>query len=675
MIKTKISVLLALLMAAAQPGFSGSDDTAADSPAVAAAEQEMLDWLYAQGVAKYDEGRYDEAITMFDGMLAIDKFNKKAIAYKKRAAGKIAKGEVATLPVTRTEAMTAVDAKWNPVSGALADMSSLVDEEAVDPDQVAIEQMIEQMKSISIPSLDFNDSNVEDVLLFLSAASRRLSSEGKDVDIALLGMEDAVGTPTVSVSFADVNLYEALQVVVDLTSLKFQVRPNVVLVMPSNYVPMSELITRSYDVSTDVGRDFESVDNSAEAEDLFGNTFAAEPANGPLDVVSFFTVVDFPNGASAIYQPRFHKLFVKNTAANLTAVERVLKDLEEEAAKLRAQQVEIETKFVEFSDGALAQLGFDWTVYGSGTVAGMEFKDGKYYQKASGYTTATPVANSTAALSGNIYTDPVSGQKYINAPDAQNLFGASQRNGESVFSPVTAGLLSTMGGVPGAIALTDGTIDVRITAMQQEGTADVLSAPRITAKSGVEALIRVAETHRYPQDYEPQTGQRTAPIVKPQDWQDFDMGVSLKVTPVVDTETGTIDLELNPLVMTFRGYDPYLVGYDAYDAGGNNSQAAGGSGAPLYANMPFFDRRSVQTQVTIANGSTVVLGGMVDERTETFSDRVPFIGDIPYLGRLFRNEGSRNIKKNLTIFVKATQIDPEGMTKADRDRAWQTAAN
>ena len=62
--------------------------------------------------------------------------------------------------------------------------------------------------------------------------------------------------------------------------------------------------------------------------------------------------------------------------------------------------------------------------------------------------------------------------------------------------------------------------------------------------------------------------------------------------------------------------------------------------------------------MTVADGSTVVMGGLVDERTETFRDQVPFLGDIPYLGRLFRTEGSRTVKKNLTIFVKATQIDP-----------------
>jgi general secretion pathway protein D len=231
-----------------------------------------------------------------------------------------------------------------------------------------------------------------------------------------------------------------------------------------------------------------------------------------------------------------------------------------------------------------------------------------------------------------------------------------------------------MGGAPASMLFSNGDIDLQITALEQEGSADVLSAPKVTTQSGSEAVIRVAETHRYPQDYDVETGQRTAPVVKPQDWEDFDLGVSLKVTPVVDTDSNTIDLDLQPEIMKFSGFDDYVVGYNAYDAGGNNSSAAGGTGEALLALMPAFERRSVQTQVTVADGSTVVMGGMIDERTETFRDQVPFLGDIPYLGRLFRTEGSRTAKKNLTIFVTATMVDAHGATRRERELARAVAA-
>ncbi len=672
MIKTYISALLVILLAAVQmtTAVEGSDQ------APSAAESEMLSWLLEKGVGHYGEGNYDEALRMFEGVLAIDNYNAKATNYKKRAANKIAAKEVRNQRATREQAIADVNAAWNAEPKVFGAVVTSEDAAVSTPRQLAIEQMEARLKAITIPSLDFTDANVEDVLLFLAAAGRRFSEQGEDVDIALLGMERVADDSTVSISFADMNLYEGLQFVVEMTSLKFEVGPNVVSVMPANYVPVSQMITKSYDINPEVGMDFESVDSSGSAsDDLFGDSFSGEATTGPIELNGFFSVVDFPEGSSAIYQPRFHKLFAKNTPKNLKVLEAVLEDLDEEAVKRRAQQVEIEAKFVEFTEGALAELGFDWTVYGNGSVAGFQGKDGNYFQAASGYSVDS--ANLPTSVDA-LYTSPVSGQKLITEPDGrngQNLFGASQRINSSAFDPLLTGVLATMGGTPAAMMFGNGDVDLRITAMEQEGTADVLSAPRITTKSGNEALIRVAETHRYPQDYIVETGQRTAPIVKPQDWEDYDMGVSLKVTPVVDTESGTIDLELQPQILVYKGVDTYRVALNAFDGGGNNSAGSGGDGSPLNANMPFFERRTAQTQVTVADGHTVVMGGMVDERTETFRDQIPLLGDIPYLGRLFRSEGSRTTKRNLTIFVKATLIDSQGMTSAERELTRQTAAN
>jgi general secretion pathway protein D len=205
-----------------------------------------------------------------------------------------------------------------------------------------------------------------------------------------------------------------------------------------------------------------------------------------------------------------------------------------------------------------------------------------------------------------------------------------------------------------------------IKAMEQDGTADILSAPKVTTKSGSEAIIRVAETHRYPQDYDVETGQRTSPVVKPQDWADFDIGVTLKVTPVVNPENDTIDLDLHPESMKFLDFEEYKVGSNGYEVKTPPPGYDPKVGLPLIAKMPYFRRRSVETQVTIADGSTVVMGGLVDERTETFRDQVPFLGDIPYLGRLFRSEGSRSVKKNLVIYVTARQVDASGLSASER---------
>ena len=699
MIKNYISALLVMLLAGAQmlqaqesmedvfaqldavneagglppapPAVDPAGEEAQDP--LALAESKTLGLLFEKGLAQYKEGRYDEAIMTFDAMLGIDKYDSRAMAYRKRASLRIASKETKKQRASRANAMADVNAAWSPDPKVLVSADILESVTSLDPDHVAIQQMEDRLKAITIPTLDFQDSSIEDVVLFLAEASRRQSGTGEDVDFLVVGMEFARGDSNVTLSIADMSLYEALQFIVEMTALKFEIKPTVVAIMPVNYVPLSEMIMSSYDIIPEVGADLETVSSDAGGgvDDLFGDSSSSEAATGPVDVVSFFSIVDFPEGSSAIYQPRFRKLFVRNTPKNVKVVESILSDLNEEAIKSRSQQVEIETKFVEFNEGALEELGFDWNMFGSGTVAGMEL-DAR--------NTRPVVANSagydplTGTWTSGGVVDPGTGQLIYNDNNnrpGQNVFGSYQRNNTSAFAEVQAGILASMGGTPAAMLLSNGDIDLQITAMEQEGTADVMSAPKVTTKSGNEATIRIAETHRYPQDYDVETGQRTPPVVKPQDWDDYDLGVSLKVTPVVDPESNTIDLDLQPEVIKHLGYDEYIVGFNAYDAGGNDSPKGGGNAAPLLARMPYFEHRSVQTQVTISDGSTVVMGGMIDERTETFRDQVPFLGDIPYLGRLFRSEGSRSSKKNLVIFVTANLVDGRGMTHAQRELAQQ----
>ena len=683
MIKTYILTLLVVLLAAAQmthaqesmddvfaqlDGTSDADTQNDVAPAAietaegadvqqapVVSESETLGLLFEQGLAQYKAGKFDEAIMAFDAMLAIDKYDSRAVAYRKRAAKRISSKEVKKQGATRAQAVAEVNAAWNPEPKVLTSVDVSGGSASSDPDQQAIEQMIAHLKSITIPSLDFIDARIEDVVFYLTENSRRFDSTGKGVNILLVGMEASLGDRTVTTVITDISLFNALQVIAEVASLKFEVKANAIAIMPANYVPVSEMIMKSYDIMPEVGNDLESIsDSGGGADDLFGDAPSSSAATGPVDVVDFFSIIDFPEGSSAIYQPRFHKLFVKNTPRNLKALEGILADLDEKAIKHLSQQVEIEAKFVEFNEGALEELGFDWNIFGSGTVASMGLDERQ--------VTAGAAANSTTF-------DPITGQPiyaYNNGRPGQNVFGSAQRSNTGAFETIEEGLLGLMGGTPATMLFSNGDIDLHISAMEQEGTADVLSAPRVTTKSGSEAIIRVAETHRYPQDYDVETGQRTAPVVKPQDWEDFDLGVSLKVTPVVDSASDTIDLELQPEIMEFRGYDSYSVGFNAY-----KELLADGESSLLFAQMAFFERRYIQTQVTIADGHTVVMGGLVDERTETFRDQIPFLGDIPYLGRLFRTEGSRSTKKNLTIFVKATQVGPGGMTSAERELARQ----
>jgi general secretion pathway protein D len=76
--------------------------------------------------------------------------------------------------------------------------------------------------------------------------------------------------------------------------------------------------------------------------------------------------------------------------------------------------------------------------------------------------------------------------------------------------------------------------------------------------------------------------------------------------------------------------------------------------------QPFFNVRSIETQLTVNNGATVVMGGLITETRVTIEDKVPLLGDIPYLGRLFRSRAEKTNKRNLLIFVTARTLGTDG---------------
>ena len=80
--------------------------------------------------------------------------------------------------------------------------------------------------------------------------------------------------------------------------------------------------------------------------------------DGPVDVTAKFPEMDFPKGASAMYQPRMEKLFVRNTAENLTILEEILDAMDVAKMSEDVEQVEIEAKFIEVAEGTLEELGF-----------------------------------------------------------------------------------------------------------------------------------------------------------------------------------------------------------------------------------------------------------------------------------------------------------------------------
>jgi general secretion pathway protein D len=86
-------------------------------------------------------------------------------------------------------------------------------------------------------------------------------------------------------------------------------------------------------------------------------------------------------------------------------------------------------------------------------------------------------------------------------------------------------------------------------------------------------------------------------------------------------------------------------------------------------NQPVFSIRRVESSVSIWDGQTVAMGGLIREDVQKVDDKVPFLGDIPLAGRLFRSSVDQKIKKNLIIFVTARLLDASGQPLIQDDEA------
>ena len=128
-------------------------------------------------------------------------------------------------------------------------------------------------------------------------------------------------------------------------------------------------------------------------------------------------------------------------------------------------------------------------------------------------------------------------------------------------------------------------------------------------------------------------------------------GQVLDVIPYVSADGYTIQMNIVPTFTEFLGYD--------LDASRQFRTVV--PNLPIQDTpLPRFRQRQVATTAVVWDGQTVVLGGLIAENVRKSREKVPVLGDIPFVGRLFRSEAADSTKKNLVIFVTPTIIDPAG---------------
>ncbi len=164
-----------------------------------------------------------------------------------------------------------------------------------------------------------------------------------------------------------------------------------------------------------------------------------------------------------------------------------------------------------------------------------------------------------------------------------------------------------------------------IRALEEKGRARVLSNPSVTTLDGRQTALHTGETYYYEVAVAAAT---TGGIVK--DIRTFDVGISLVVNPRVN-EDGMVTLTISPTVAALQGTSEFA--------------------------LPIVTERTVNTSVRVRSGETAVIGGLVADGETVLVKKIPFLGDIPIVGELFKSRERRPTHRELLIFVTPTIVE------------------
>ena len=297
------------------------------------------------------------------------------------------------------------------------------------------------------------------------------------------------------------------------------------------------------------------------------------------------------NRGSISIDERTNTLMVQDTAENLAEIRRLVQALD-----VPVRQVLIEARIVVVSDTFERDLGAQFGV----TSAQQNGNNGLLAITGTGTGADTMIQSALTNLSSGLPVAPVAtpvlANRYmVNTP-------AANTNGSIGVSLLGGSYL----------------VDLALSAAENEGKSETISSPRVITANQKQATIM--QGVEIPYQESASSGATTT--------QFKNAVLSLKVTPLITPDNRVIlDLDVSDDTV-----------------GQQVTSATGGS-------VPSIDTRQIQTQVLVGDGQTVVLGGILETTKSYSANKVPWLGDIPILGNLFKSTTNINDKTELLIFI------------------------
>ncbi|MDR3143510.1 MAG: hypothetical protein LBT57_01490 [Puniceicoccales bacterium] len=518
------------------------------------------------------------------------------------------------------------------------------------------------MRSIIIPEIEFKEasfSHALDVLQEMAIRYDPLSplSDGKGLNMVILG-----GNPDAKITLRvhDMSIARILRFIAKSAHYQYDILDGSLVFFDEE--KHCDLETRFFPISRGtvsciMGKVLDDVPKPFDPSDASGT--AAEEAY----LKKFFqrAGVDFSGVSGSNMAFDGTQLIVTHTPLHLRRLKNILERYRE------TRQVAIEARFVEVQAGDLDEFALQWG-----------------FQKG-----PTPRGNTWSW--GN---KPAGGEKDLRASVrglAEAFTGQGSKMGQGQIVPAAGGQTTNIDNSPptfpnsvdyGAAAnpignfvgvISGGKLNLMIRALEQSKGSNMLCAPKITVLSGKMASIIIAQELRYPNSYsETQSDVGSSSVNnsgagvtitagRPENFQTRNVGVEMSVIPTVE-EAERINLKINPTVTEFEGF----VQYGGASIAMNSNQTVY---TPSGFYQPIFSTRQIKTELTIQDASTVVMGGLMREEAKEVRDKIPILGDLPLLGKLFRSHGETTQKKNLLIFVTAHILSADGLPLRQSDDA------
>ncbi len=332
---------------------------------------------------------------------------------------------------------------------------------------------------------------------------------------------------------------------------------------------------------------------------------------------SISPLIDTASGGKIQVDKRSNALVITERPSRMNRIQEVIDTLDR-----ATDQVMIESKFIEVSNGDLSDIGVDWA----------------YLNENEG-----DLLGGSGAGSGN------PGFNASELPEAADGAGVGIGSGivEGGLNAFSSGLANVAaGGASGGLVavFSSSQFAATLTAIQTENRSKLVSNPTIVVMNNQQAVFQVGEDYPIREfSVNDQTGQ-----LETGELEYRFVGIELDVTPSVNA-AGMITLDVNPVVSALGG----LVTTGA------------GVGGLTELEDRIFKKREAKTQVTIKDGYTIALGGLTAETEDNDSSKIPFLGNLALLGKLFRSDVSNEASTNLIIFLTAKTLNPDGSTYAD----------